>query len=134
MRLSLTRGARTGTAPAAVATSRGSWNPLRTTSRCPFSSTSSRVGLDVGGDLGQQRRGEHLPRAVAGELVEQRPTDGRRDVLLGLVLLVDYLEHGRTFPSRRANADLDPNLSMGFDLAREVRLFYVTSPRAIHRF
>ena len=33
MRLSLTRGARTGTAPAAVATSRGSWNPLRTTSR-----------------------------------------------------------------------------------------------------
>jgi hypothetical protein len=37
----------------------------------------------------------------------------------------------RTFPSRRANADLDPNLSMGFDLAREVRLFYVTSPRAV---
>lgn len=36
--------------------------------------------------------------------------------------------------SRRANADLDPNLSMGFDLAREVRLFYVASPRAIHRF
>lgn len=93
------------------------------------------VGLDVGGDLGQQRRREHLPRAVAGQLVEQRPTHGRRDVLLGLVLLVGYLEHGRTFPSRRANADLDPNLSMGFDLAREVRLFfYVTSPRAIHRF
>jgi hypothetical protein len=33
MRLSLTRGARTGTAPAAVVTSRGSWYPLRTTSR-----------------------------------------------------------------------------------------------------
>jgi hypothetical protein len=92
------------------------------------------MGLDVGGDLGQQRSSEHLPCAVTGKLVEQRPTDARRDVLLGLVLLVDYLEHGRTFPSRRANADLDPNLSMGFDLAREVRLFYVTSPRAIHRF
>ena len=33
LRLSLTRGCRTGTAPAAVVTSRGSWNPLRTTSR-----------------------------------------------------------------------------------------------------
>jgi hypothetical protein len=33
MRLSLTRGCRTGTAPATVATSRGSWWPLRTTSR-----------------------------------------------------------------------------------------------------
>jgi len=92
------------------------------------------VRLDVRGDLGQQRRGEHLPCAVAGELVEQRPTHRGRDVLLGLVLLVDYLEHGRTFPSRRVNADPDPNLSMGFDLAREVRPLHVTSPRAIHRF
>ncbi len=67
------------------------------------------VGLDVRGDLGQQRRGEHLPGAVAGELVEQRPTHRRRgaDVLLGLVLLVDYLEHGRAFPNRRANAGPD---------------------------
>ena len=40
VRLSLTRGARTGIAPAAVVTSRGSWNPFRTTSRCPFSSSS----------------------------------------------------------------------------------------------
>jgi hypothetical protein len=40
MRLSLTRGARTGIAPAAVVTSRGSWCPLRTTRRRPFSSSS----------------------------------------------------------------------------------------------
>jgi len=33
MRRSLTRGARTGTAPADVVTSRGSWWPLRTTNR-----------------------------------------------------------------------------------------------------
>ena len=33
MRLSLTRGARTGTAPAAVVTSRSAWWPLRITSR-----------------------------------------------------------------------------------------------------
>ena len=71
--------------------------------------------LDVGGDLGLQRRGQHLPSAVADDLIEQRPTSrlvGRRGV-------VNYLERGRTFPSRRANADPDPNLSMGFDLARE---------------
>ena len=42
IRLSLTRGCRTGTAPAAVVTSRGSWKPLRTTSRRPSSSTSPR--------------------------------------------------------------------------------------------
>ena len=40
VRLSLTRGALTGTAPAAVATWRGAWQPLRTTSRWPCSSTS----------------------------------------------------------------------------------------------
>ena len=85
--------------------------------------------LDVGGDLGLQRRGQHLPSAVADDLIEQRPTSrlvGRRSV-------VNYLERGRTFPSRRANADPDPNLSMGFDLAREVPPLHLTSPRAIHR-
>ena len=38
-RLSLTRGARTGIAPAAVVTSRAAWWPLRTTRRRPCSST-----------------------------------------------------------------------------------------------
>jgi hypothetical protein len=40
-RLSLIRGATTSTAPAQVVTSRGSWQPLRTTSRRPFSSRTS---------------------------------------------------------------------------------------------
>ena len=65
------------------------------------------MSVDVGGDLGQQRRRQHLPRPVASELVEQRPTHSRRDVLLGLALLLDYLEHGRAFPNRRANAGPD---------------------------
>ena len=65
------------------------------------------VRLDVGGDLGLQRRREHLPRAVTGELIEQRPTHRRRDVVVGLGLFVDYLEHGRAFPNRRANAGPD---------------------------
>ena len=41
IRLSLTRGARTGTAPAAVVTSRSAWQSLRTTNRRPFWSSSS---------------------------------------------------------------------------------------------
>jgi hypothetical protein len=41
VRLSLTRGAVTSTAPALVSTSRGWCDPLRTTSRRPFSSRSA---------------------------------------------------------------------------------------------
>jgi len=59
--------------------------------------------LDVGGDLGLQRRSEHRPGTIADDLIKQRPT-GR---LVGRLDVVDYLEHGRTFPSRRANADPD---------------------------
>ena len=62
------------------------------------------VGLDVGGHLGLERRGQHLPGTVADDLIEQRPADRSRGVCVGLVLLVDYLEHGRTFPNQRVNA------------------------------
>ena len=41
VRLSLTRGAVTSTAPALVSTSRGWWQPLRTTRRWPLSSRSA---------------------------------------------------------------------------------------------
>ena len=59
--------------------------------------------LDVGGDLGLQRRGEHRPRAITNDLVEQRPAR-RGAVFVGHLGVVDYLEHGRTFPNQRANA------------------------------
>jgi hypothetical protein len=62
------------------------------------------VGGDISGDLGRQRRRQHRPRAVTHQLVEQRPTHRRRSVLLGLVLLLDYFEYGRTFPNQRVNA------------------------------
>jgi hypothetical protein len=65
------------------------------------------MSLDVRGDLGLQRRRQHLPRTLAGQLVQQRPADRRGRVLVGVGLLVDYLEHGRTFPNQRANADPD---------------------------
>jgi len=64
----------------------------------------TRVGLDIGADLGLQRRGEHRPGAVTGQLVEQRPADPSRDMRRHLRLFVDYLEHGRTLPNQRANA------------------------------
>jgi hypothetical protein len=54
--------------------------------------------LDVGGDFGLQRGGEYLPGTVTDDLVEQRPTSD--DVILvGRFLVVNYLEHGRTFPT-----------------------------------
>jgi len=59
--------------------------------------------LDVGGDLGLQRRGQHLPGTVAHDLIEQKRATGPVG-LVGGGLLVDYLEHGRTFPNQRANA------------------------------
>jgi len=62
------------------------------------------VSLDIRGDLGLQRRREHRPRAVTDQLIQQRPAYRGRHVLLGLVLLLDYFEHGRTFPNQRSNA------------------------------
>ncbi|GAA3130494.1 hypothetical protein GCM10020255_004110 [Rhodococcus baikonurensis] len=50
--------------------------------------------VDVGGDLRLQCGREHLTGAVADDLVEQRPSA----VVVGLVVLVYYREHGRTFP------------------------------------
>jgi hypothetical protein len=59
--------------------------------------------VDVGGNLSAQRRGQHLPRPVAHDLIEQRRARQPAGLAeLGLVL--DYLQHGRTFPNQRANA------------------------------
>ena len=58
-------------APALVSTSRGWWVPLRTTSRRPFSSRSSR-SRDVGVDRGLQGLGQHPPRILTNDLVDQR--------------------------------------------------------------
>jgi hypothetical protein len=60
------------------------------------------VRLDVSGDLGQQRRRQHLPSTVPDDLVQQRATT--RAGLSWNRHIMDYLEHGRTFPNQRANA------------------------------
>jgi hypothetical protein len=54
--------------------------------------------LHIGGDLSMQCRRQHLPGAVADDLVQQRPTSTAA-VLVGGFRAVNYREHGRTFPT-----------------------------------
>ncbi len=63
------------------------------------------VGLDVRGDLSQQRRRQHPPGAFTGELVQHVPT--HRDRSMRVMGIVNYGEHERTFPNQRVNADPD---------------------------
>jgi len=56
----------------------------------------------VGGDLGLQRGGQHLSRPVADDLIQQRATGSV--AVVGVLGVVNYGEHGRTFPNQRANA------------------------------
>ena len=60
------------------------------------------VRLDVGGHLNQQRRRQHLLRAVPTNLIQQQPADRLR-----VSRVLNYLEHGRTFPNQRVNAGPD---------------------------
>lgn len=62
-----------------------------------------RVGVNVGGDLGLQCRGQHLASTIADNLIEQRPTR-TAVVVVGRFGVVNYREQGRTFPNQRANA------------------------------
>jgi hypothetical protein len=50
--------------------------------------------VDVGRHLRLQGDREHLPRSLAHDLIEHRTAR-----LVGLGLVVDYFEHGRTFPT-----------------------------------
>jgi hypothetical protein len=63
--------------------------------------------LDVGGDLGPQGGREHLLGAVTDDLIEQRRAARRAARRAGLDLVMNYLEHERTFPNRHATAGPD---------------------------
>jgi hypothetical protein len=89
--------------------------------------------LDVGGDLSLQRRSQHPPGTLPGQLVQHRPTHRGRGVLVGLVLVVDYRKHGRTFPNQRVNAGPDQSYS-DFRSSSGRCALHVTPPRTIHRF
>ena len=72
VRLSLTRGALTSIAPALVSTSRLWWQPLRTTRRRPSPAALGGELGDVGIHFSGQRLGQHPPRALADNLIDQR--------------------------------------------------------------
>jgi hypothetical protein len=58
--------------------------------------------VDVGGDLGLQRRGQHLPGALPHDLINQRR---RLHISRQRASHVrHYCEHGCTFPARRSSA------------------------------
>ena len=97
VRLSLTRGAVTSTAPALVSTSRGWWEPLRTTSRRPSLVALAAEPGDVGVDLGLQRLGQHPASALPHDLIDQRRPAAGRVIAVGH--LRNYGEHGCTFPT-----------------------------------
>ena len=88
---------------------------------------------DVCIDLGAQRFGQHPAGAFANNLVDQWHFAGDRLVVATGCGVRDYGEHGRTFPSQRANAGPDQNYT-GFRSSREGAPVHVTPPRIIHRF
>ena len=102
VRLSFTRGAVTSTAPALVSTVRGSGGAVAHHQAPAVLIAQPGELVDVGGDLGLQRRGQHLPGAVPHDLVDQRrrlPISRQRASHVR-----DYCEHGCTFPARRSSA------------------------------
>jgi len=58
--------------------------------------------LNVGGDLGLQRRRQHLPRTTADQLIQQRPRRCR--VHLFSVRRTAYLQHRTCLPNPRPPA------------------------------
>jgi hypothetical protein len=88
--------------------------------------------IDIAGNLGLQRRSQHLTGRVTDNLIQQRRT--RRSAgRVGPNPFVHYLEHGRTFPNQRSNAGPDQSKRTS-DHPREGALPHVTPPKAIHRF
>ncbi len=62
------------------------------------------VRVDVRRDLREQRRCQHLPGSISGDLIQQRASYCRRGVDPGQGTFIGYLRHGRTLPSQRVNA------------------------------
>jgi hypothetical protein len=57
-------------------------------------------------DFSFQSSGEHPPCTLPDNLIDQRRRRQRRRILPGRAIPVDYLEHGRTFPTSASDAGL----------------------------
>ena len=102
--LSLTRDARTATAPAVVVTF-----PLLVIAVSDHQPVTCLIDLvdvsvDVGGGLGLQRRRQHLRASARTISLSNDPPAGPLPLE---PLHLDYLEHGRTFLNQRSNAGPD---------------------------
>jgi hypothetical protein len=87
----------------------------------------------LGGRLSVQRRRQYLPGTIANDLVEQRLDPIRRSACVGGRPVMNYLEHGRTFPNQRANVGPDQSHGLS-DHSPEGAPTHAASPRTIHRF
>ena len=88
--------------------------------------------LDIRRDLGAQGRREHRPRTLPNNLVDHRTV--RRPVDSTRILLADYREHRRTFPTRASTPALDQNMHGLQIILGKVRPFTSPGREPIHRF
>jgi hypothetical protein len=85
--------------------------------------------LDVGGDLGLQRRSQHLPSTVAHDLINKHPPAGSLDASTSWTTL------SMSAPSRTsAPTPVLIRFQLLRDPPREGALLRVHPPTTIHRF
>lgn len=89
--------------------------------------------LHIGGDLAGRRRGQHLPDTIADNLIQQRPTS-TAVVLVGGFRVVNYREHGRTFPTSTPTPVLIRTTSTFRSSSGRCAHIHPAPPRLIHRF
>jgi len=85
------------------------------------------VGVDVGRDLGLQRRRQHPPRTLTRQHIEHRPRRLRRALpAIRADLSCDYREHGRALPTSVAAPVLlesSQDHREGTPLTRQIHMF-----------
>lgn len=92
----------------------------------------ARMGFDERGDLNKKSRREHLPCTITDDLIKQRDTGRGSTFIVGIVVLLDYLEHGRTFPTSASTPAMISLTGLQIILGK-VRHSHANSPRTIHR-
>ena len=99
-RRSLTRGARTLSAPAPVTSVRSPALPLRTTRPIPSLIDQLLTGLDVSGDLRFEAGHQHPPRPLRHQIVEHSAQ------IVAVGDISDYLQHeAYSFPAGQTPAE-----------------------------
>jgi hypothetical protein len=83
--------------------------------------------LDIGGDFGLQCGGQYLPGTVSDDLTQQRSP-------AGLIGIVNYGEHGRTFPTSAPTPVLIRATSTFRSSSGRCAHLHAPSLRLIHKF